>query len=72
MNWIEQAKANGLAQPLRIALDVLEPLGPVGAQMLWVAQPVAGLLGAREMIGGLAEALEQPGGVERLRYLLDE
>ena len=72
MDWIEQAKAHGFAQPLRLALDVLEPLGPVGAQLLWVAQPVAGLLGGREMLGGLAEALEEPGGVEHLRHLLDD
>jgi len=72
MDWIEQAKARGLAQPLCIALDALEPLGPVGAQLLWVVQPVAGLIGGREMIGGLAEALEAPGGVEQLRRLLDE
>lgn len=72
MNWIEQAKVRGLAQPLRIMLDVLEPLGPLGAQLLWVAQPVAGLVGGREMLGELAEALEKPGGVDHLRHLLDD
>lgn len=72
MNWIQEVNRRGLAGPVRMALDVLEPLGPVGAQLLWVAQPVSGLVGARELIGGLAEALDEPGGVERLRDLLDE
>src|SRR5690606_3972737 len=35
-DWIQQAKVRGFAAPLRILLDVLEPLGPLGAQVLYV------------------------------------
>jgi hypothetical protein len=72
MDWIDEIRARGLTDALRVALDALEPLGPVGAQLLWVVQPVSGLVGGREIMGKLAEALEEPGGVERLRQLLDE
>ncbi len=69
--WIQQVKRRGLAVPLTTVLDVLEPLGPLGAQLLWIAQPVSGLWGGRAMLAGLAEVLEQPGGVERLRQRLE-
>lgn len=65
-------KARGLGDPLSTALDVLEPLGPLGAQALWVAQPLLGLVIAHDLLDDLAEALEAPGGVERLRQLLEE
>ncbi|MBZ0300392.1 MAG: hypothetical protein K8J31_11645 [Anaerolineae bacterium] len=71
-DWIQQVKTRGLAAPLRVLLDVLEPLGPLGAQVLYVAQPASALLGAADTVAQLAEALEEPGGVERLRRLLDE
>lgn len=69
--WITQAKARGLGNALGLALDVLEPLGPLGAQMVWVAQPVLGLWIPRTALGQLAEALDAPGGVERLRHMLE-
>ena len=71
-DWIQQVKARGLAVPLRVLLDVLEPLGPVGAQFLYVAQPAASLLGGAQMMGHIAAALEEPDGVEHLRQLLDD
>lgn len=73
-DWMMQLKARGLAHPLRVLLDVLEPLGPMGAQLLYVAQPASRLLGtgAADGVRQLAETLEQPGGIERLRQLLDE
>jgi hypothetical protein len=71
-DWVDEIKARGLAAPVRVLLDALAPLGPVGAQVLWMAQPVAGLWGGRQWIGQLAETLEQPGGVEELCRLLDE
>lgn len=70
-DWIERIKARGLGNWLALALDVLEPLGPLGAQVVWVAQPVLGLWLPRSALGGLAEALEAPGGVEGLRVLLE-
>jgi len=71
-NWIQHVKDRGLGDALSTALDVLEPLGPLGAQALWVAQPVLGLFVARETLGNLADALEQPGGVEHLRQMLED
>jgi hypothetical protein len=71
--WLREIRARGWGDALSTALDVLEPLGPLGAQVLWVAQPAARLVGGwGEMLGALAQALEQPGGVERLRRALDD
>jgi hypothetical protein len=70
--WIKNLKARGLAAPLSTALDLLEPLGPVGAQILWIAQPLSALVGASGWVGGLAEALEYPEGIAQLRQRLDE
>ena len=52
---IDAIKQRGLSDALRVFLDIIEPLGIVGAQVLWIAQP-----------------LEEPGGIDRLRALLDE
>jgi hypothetical protein len=70
--WIRQAQARGLGHALSLALDVLAPLGPFGAQMVWIAQPVLGLVVGRAALDDLARALEQPGGVDTLRSYLDE
>ena len=74
MDWIEQIQARGLEQVVCTVLDVLEPFGPLGAQLIWVAQPAANMIG-RDLWGNaltaLAEALEEPGGVSRLRERLE-
>ena len=69
---IAAVKRRGLASALGLFLDVIEPIGALGAQLLWIAQPTAGLFGGRDIVAGLARTLEQPDGVERLRALLDE
>lgn len=71
-DWIAKLKTRGLGGALHVALDVLEPLGPLGAQILWVVQPASGIFGVRETLRELAETLEEPDGVARLRRLLDE
>jgi hypothetical protein len=71
-DWIQQVKARGLGVALSTALDVLEPLGPLGAQALWVAQPVLGLFVTHQALDDLAEVLEQPGGIEQLRQMLED
>lgn len=71
-DWIEQVKRRGLVTPVRVLLDIVEPLGPLGAQILWVAQPVSGLFGASSVVGQLAKTLEEPGGIDHLRHRLDE
>jgi hypothetical protein len=70
--WVQQAKVRGLGNALGIALDVLEPLGPLGAQLLWVSQPVLSLLVSRATLNHLAQALEEPGGIEQLKQQLEE
>jgi len=72
-DWIEKIRARGWGDAFSTALDVLEPLGPLGAQLLWVAQPAAHWLGGwGESLAELALALEDPDGIERLRELLEQ
>jgi hypothetical protein len=70
-SWIRQIRARGLGPTVHTALDVLEPLGPLGAQMVWIVQPVFGLFVSAEALADLACALEEPGGIDRLREYLD-
>ncbi len=73
VDWIRKVQARGWGDVLSAALDILEPLGPLGAQMLWIAQPAAHLIGGwGDGVASLAQALEEPGGVERLRRMLDQ
>lgn len=65
---LHAARLHGLVMAL---LDVCEPLGPLGAQVLWIAQPVAGLVVPRDAIGALARILDAPGGVAWVRTQLD-
>lgn len=71
-DWIDNLKARGLGGPLHIALDVLEPLGPLGAQLMWLTQPVLGLVVNTKTVNEIAEALETPDGIENLRRRLEE
>jgi hypothetical protein len=70
--WVARVKARGLGDALALALDALEPLGPLGAQVLWVLQPALGLFGAREAVQDIAQALEDPEGIARIRAALEE
>jgi hypothetical protein len=72
MDWIKQIKARGLGGAFGVLLDIIEPMGPLGAQILWVAQPTLRVFGAGETLGHMAQALEEPGGIERLRSLLND
>ena len=64
---VRAARLDGLIGAL---LDIAEPFGPLGAQMLWVAQPTLRLLVPRDDIAALARLLEAPGGVAWLREQL--
>lgn len=70
--WIDQLKSRRLGGALSLALDALEPLGPLGAQILWVLQPALGIFGFSEAVRDLAQALEEPQGIAALRAQLDE
>ncbi|MCY4071182.1 MAG: hypothetical protein OXG60_07775 [Chloroflexi bacterium] len=70
--WIDKLKVRGGAPLALLALDVIEPLAPVLAQGLWMAQPLAGLWNGRDDIRDLATLLEAPEGIEGLRRRLAE
>jgi hypothetical protein len=69
-DWIAQAESRGLGGVLNAILDVLAPLGPLGAQLLYIVQPAARMIGWNKAVGDIAELLEEPDGVERLRQRL--
>ena len=69
-DWIETAKRRGKADLLLSLLDAIEPIAPVLAQGLLVAEPLSLLWGGGGALRALAEQLEEPGGVEALRQQL--
>jgi hypothetical protein len=70
--WVQQVRKRGLTNVLGVALDIIEPFGPLGAQLLWVAQPLLGLVVSRDVLGSMAQTLEAPDGIERLRQALED
>lgn len=71
-DWIDNLKRLVGAPIASTLLDVIEPVAPVLAQGLWVAQPLAGLWNGGDALRELAEMLEEPGGVEQLRRRLSD
>jgi hypothetical protein len=69
-SWSKRLHSTRLDGLVGALLDIVEPLGPLGAQFLWIAQPTLGLLVPREEIGSLARLLEQPDGMAWLREQL--
>jgi hypothetical protein len=69
---VAQLQARGLAAPAASLLEAFEPLTVLGAQALFMAQPLAGLAGGswRALTGDLAATLETPDGVRTLREAL--
>jgi hypothetical protein len=70
--WSKRLHAAHLEGLVGALLEAVEPLGPVGAQVLWVAQPTLGRWVPHEEITALAQRLEAPGGVAWLREQLIE
>lgn len=68
--WIDKLKVRGGAPFALLTLDVIEPIAPVLAQGLWMAQPLAGLWNGRDDVRDLAELLEAPDSIARLRRRL--
>ena len=68
--WVNAAKARGLENAFAVLLDVLQPIGPVLAQLLWAMQPAARIFGVRHSISDMADILDAPDGVEILRTQL--
>ncbi len=61
----------GLVDVALLALDGLSPLGPVAAQLVWVAQPALSAVVDTRTLDGLAALLEEPAGVAALRAGLE-
>lgn len=70
-SWRERLQHMGLLDFAGLLLDVAEPLSPIGAQLLWVAQPALGLMVAPEKVASWAEMLEDPQQIARLREQLE-
>jgi hypothetical protein len=68
--WADAMRARGWGDAMLTALEAFEPLTPIGAQMLWIAQPALGLFGGGAVAGALARLLETPEGIAALRARL--
>ena len=68
--WSRRLHAARLDGLVSVLLDAIEPLGPLGAQLLWIAQPTLGLLLPRDEVASLARLLDAPGGVAWLHQQL--
>ena len=65
--WSARLRAAKLDGVVGAMLDAAEPLGPLGAQVLWIVQPALRLFVSTDEIGGLANLLDDPAGVAWLR-----
>jgi len=70
--WIVAARQRGWGEVMVSALDMVEPVAPVLAQMIWVVQPTVSLFGSTQEWAQFAEALETREGVAGLRKQLQE
>ncbi|MBN1202922.1 MAG: hypothetical protein JXJ20_13820 [Anaerolineae bacterium] len=68
--WSRRLHTLHLTEPVGTLLAAVEPLGPLGAQMLWIAQPTLGLFVPREDVAALARLLEAPEGMAWVREQL--
>lgn len=69
-DWLVAVKVRGLGDALITLLDVVEPVGPLAAQLAWVFVPAARIVGGHTALHDLAEALEDPEANARLRQRL--
>jgi len=59
--WRELANEAGLGGIIDSLGAAFQPLSPLAAQLLWIAQPTLGLFGEAENIGELADLLDHLG-----------
>ncbi len=70
---IDSIKARGWSSIAITLIDALAPLGIIGAQMVYIAQPAARAFGVPgDLLAGLAGALEHPDELARIRAELDD
>jgi len=65
--WGERLRAWGLEGLVTSLLEAAEPLSPLGAQALYVAQPALGVFLPADSVGRWARALEDPATLAWLR-----
>jgi hypothetical protein len=68
--WGDRLRAWGMEGLAAALLEAAEPLSPLGAQALYVAQPALGIFLPADDIGQWARLLEDPASVARLRARL--
>lgn len=68
--WRDRLRRLGLDGIAAALLEAAEPLSPVGAQVLYVAQPALSLFVPAARVGRLARRLEDPAAVARFRAQL--
>jgi hypothetical protein len=69
LDWLKAVRGSSWGDWLLTALDAFEPLAPLGAQVILMAQPWLSQTGG-ERWGSLARALESAEGIERVRACL--
>lgn len=57
---------HGLRLPALIGLEAGRPLSLIGGQVLWLLQPLLGLVVSRELVGHAARLLEEPEALDEL------
>jgi hypothetical protein len=71
--FVAAIKARGWEAIAAALIDALAPLGAIGAQLVYVAQPAARAFGVpNDLLTGLAGALENPDALARIRAGLDD
>ncbi|MEP7287620.1 MAG: hypothetical protein ABI947_17845 [Chloroflexota bacterium] len=65
--WSIRLHTSGLDDLVGAFLDAAQPLAPIGAQVLWIAQPALGIFMPPDEIDGFARLLDDPAGLTWLR-----
>lgn len=69
--WIDQLEARGMGGLMRLLVDIATPFSILGAQVLWILQPIATLFGKGSAMGEFAKWLEEPNSMRDLRARLE-
>lgn len=70
LDWLQRARERGYGGVLLTALDVIEPVAPAAAALLWMMQPAGRMFGAGTLLGAVAHLLDKPGGIDQMREVL--
>ncbi len=70
LSWLREWRGRPQGDWLSTALDLFEPIAPLGAQVLYILQPTMSWMIERERLQALAQALETPDGVSAVQQWL--